>query len=205
MQVTVSPPPTAPITLTYTAGGSASAGTDYTALSGTVTVPAGAAGATIPVAIMDDNAVEGSETLILVILSLSAGEGYSLGTSVHTVTIADNDDDDVVVSISGGEDRVTEEGSFLSSDQLASRSIQMDATGTATFRVSTEDDSVYERSGAVTAVVEQGSGYQTHPAQGEATVRVEDNDRPPLVVDELRRLLRLALSHLVVSPGGSAA
>ena len=73
--VNLNPAPTSAITLSYRVGGTAASGDDYTALAGTVAVGAGASGATIPVAIADDDAVEGGETLVL---TLTAGDGYTL-------------------------------------------------------------------------------------------------------------------------------
>ena len=83
------PPPAAAITLGYTVGGTATSGSDYTALSGTVAVSAGAKTATIPVAIIDDSVEDSGET---VVLTLSAGTGYALGAEKrHTLTIVNKD------------------------------------------------------------------------------------------------------------------
>ena len=83
------PAPTSDITLGYTVGGTATSGSDYGALSGTVPVPAGDTTATIPVAIVDDSAEEDSET---VVLTLTAGTGYTLGSrSTHRLTVGAND------------------------------------------------------------------------------------------------------------------
>ncbi len=79
---------TAPLTVSYTVAGTATAGTDYTALSGTVTIPAGQTSAKIAVNVIDDNAVEGTET---VITTLSSNAAYTIGTGAATVNIADND------------------------------------------------------------------------------------------------------------------
>ncbi|MCY4173108.1 MAG: hypothetical protein OXF25_03390 [Cyanobacteria bacterium MAG CAR3_bin_5] len=46
-------------------GGAATAGTDYTALSGSVAVAAGVSSVTIPVAIIDDTVNEVSEPIVL--------------------------------------------------------------------------------------------------------------------------------------------
>ena len=87
--VNLSPVPTANTTITYTVAGTATPGTDYTTLTGTVVASASASSVNIPVAITDDSTQEGSET---VILTLAAGSGYTVGTDrVHTLTIADND------------------------------------------------------------------------------------------------------------------
>ena len=77
------------ITLAYTVTGTATSGSDYTALSGTVTVPARATTATIPVALIDNSVPESSET---VVLKLTAGSGYAVSSSgTHTLTIVDDE------------------------------------------------------------------------------------------------------------------
>src|SRR5204863_14943 len=55
----------APLTVNYTVTGTATAGSDYTALSGSVTIPGGQASATITVAVLDDFVAEGPETVIV--------------------------------------------------------------------------------------------------------------------------------------------
>ena len=87
--VTLAPAPAAALTVHYTVTGTATAGRDFTALAGSVAVSAGATRVTIPVGLIDDRMDEGAET---VILTLTDGEGYTLGeTQVHTLTITDND------------------------------------------------------------------------------------------------------------------
>jgi hypothetical protein len=49
---------TQPLTVNYTLAGTATAGSDYAALSGSVTIPAGAASATVDVAVLDDAMAE---------------------------------------------------------------------------------------------------------------------------------------------------
>ena len=89
VEVTLEEAPASDITLAYTVGGTATAGSDYTALSGTVTVAKGATTATIPVTVIDDGAHELDET---VVLTLVGGTGYKVGGSAaHTLTIAAND------------------------------------------------------------------------------------------------------------------
>ena len=89
--VTISPAPSSGFTLSYGVSGTAAAGNDFTIQnSGTVAVAAGATSASIPIAITDDDTDERDET---VVLTLTGGTGYTLGsTTVHTLTITDNDD-----------------------------------------------------------------------------------------------------------------
>jgi acetyl esterase/lipase len=64
------------LTVSYQISGTATAGPDYSSLSGTVTIPAGQASAVVNVAPVDDTVFETSET---VILTLSASADYALG------------------------------------------------------------------------------------------------------------------------------
>ncbi len=60
-----------PLTVYYKVGGKAAAGTDYTALPGSVVIPAGAASAVVTVAPLDDSAAEGDETVTVTLISKS--------------------------------------------------------------------------------------------------------------------------------------
>ncbi len=77
--------PPSPVTVGYTVGGTATAGSDFTALSGTVTVPAGERTATVPVTIPDDGVDDAGETMVL---TLAEGEGYRVGSrNTHRLNI----------------------------------------------------------------------------------------------------------------------
>ena len=77
----------APLTVRYTLGGSATNGTDYAALSGVATIPAGASATTITVVPRRDSRKEGSET---VIATLAGSTEYSVGEPASaTATISD--------------------------------------------------------------------------------------------------------------------
>lgn len=72
------------------ANGTASAGSDYTATSGTLNFANGQASATFQVPISDDAAVEGAETFTLTLASPAGGAVLGAPVMV-TVTITDND------------------------------------------------------------------------------------------------------------------
>ncbi|MBW4662233.1 MAG: VCBS repeat-containing protein [Drouetiella hepatica Uher 2000/2452] len=74
------PAPAGGITVTYSVGGSATAGSDYTALTGSITVAAGATSAAINVAPLLDNVVDPSETVV-VTLTATPTSSYTLGTT----------------------------------------------------------------------------------------------------------------------------
>ena len=72
------------VTVDYaTADGTAQAGVDYTAASGTLTFPAGASSQTVEVAVLDDAHDEGEETLTLTLSNAAGGrltDGEATGT-----------------------------------------------------------------------------------------------------------------------------
>lgn len=79
----------AALTVNYTVGGTATSGNDYTALSGSVQIPAGQASATVTVTPIDDSAVESDETITLMIASHAA---YTIGdANPGTATLASDD------------------------------------------------------------------------------------------------------------------
>ncbi|MEG4986476.1 FG-GAP-like repeat-containing protein, partial [Microcoleus sp. BR0-C5] len=85
-------------TVAYTVAGSATNGTDYTTLSGTVTIPAGQTTATINVVPTDDAIIDPNET---VIVTLTDGATYNLAASpsnTATLTIDDNDIEYAIVA-----------------------------------------------------------------------------------------------------------
>ena len=77
-----------PLSISYSVAGSATSGSDYQPLSGTVIIPVGAASACIPITPIVDRLVEGDET---VTITLNSAFGYSVdaNASVATVTIHD--------------------------------------------------------------------------------------------------------------------
>ena len=128
--------PTADLTVSYaTADGTATAGTDYTAASGTLTFSQTAAGSqTFKVSTAEDSIDEGTgETFTVTISSPSGGGGPapSLGTASVSTTITDDDDAPTGITLSAepntlGEDddattvtvTATLEGSTLPSDTV---------------------------------------------------------------------------------------
>ena len=87
------------VTVSYaTADGTAAAGEDYEAASGTLAFAAGETEKTVSVAITDDSMDEEDETLTL---TLSSPANATLGDAVATGTIADDDEPPLTASFSG--------------------------------------------------------------------------------------------------------
>lgn len=79
-----------PITVNYTVTGTATGGSDYTALTGTVVIAAGQQTALIDVSVLDDPTIEPAETVIVTLNSTNT-PGITAGGNA-TVTILDNDE-----------------------------------------------------------------------------------------------------------------
>jgi hypothetical protein len=195
----------AALTVNYGIGGSASNGVDYQTLLGSVIIPANQATATILVTPIDDNAIEGDET---VIVTLSANAGYALGAQTSaTVTIAD-DDAPVVTIVAGtadaaepataGQFTVTRSGN-MASDLVVSYTIAGTATNgvdyqtlsgsvtilatqpSATITVTPIDDSLGEGSETVILTLAANASYSMgNPSS--ATVTIVDNDGTNIAV-----------------------
>lgn len=79
------------LTVPYEIGGTASPGTHYTGLSGSVTIPKSYASATIDVQAIENDVYEGPKTVVLTLLPSGSGL-YDLGAAASaSVTVADND------------------------------------------------------------------------------------------------------------------
>ena len=88
--VTLSRAPSSTVTVDYaTADGTATAGSDYTAVSGALTFAAGETEKTVSVAVLDDAHDEGSETLTLT-LSNATGAYIEDGTATGTINNTDH-------------------------------------------------------------------------------------------------------------------
>ncbi len=90
LPVVLNAPSTEDVTVAYaTADGTARAGAgDYTRATGTVTIPAGASAATVPVTVNGDAKAEGAETFSV---GITAASGAVLGTSASLVTLLNDD------------------------------------------------------------------------------------------------------------------
>lgn len=101
----------APLTVGLTTAGTAAAGQDYAAVPATVTIPAGSASTPFVVAIQNDGAVEGTETL-QVITRPSPLHRQAAEATVAAVTIQDDENPSgrPVVSVTATDDVASEAG-----------------------------------------------------------------------------------------------
>jgi hypothetical protein len=126
-------PTTAALTVAYTISGSATNGTDYAALAGSVVIPVGAAAATITVIPVNDTLVEGDET---VLLTLSGSASYGIAApGFATVTIVDRAVVTIVATDPSASEAGLDPGAFTVSrtgPTTAPVTVNYTVTGTAT-------------------------------------------------------------------------
>ncbi|WP_229685195.1 Calx-beta domain-containing protein, partial [Pedobacter zeae] len=137
--VTLSNPSSQPTTITYTLGGTATEGSDYsTIVTKTITIPAGQTTGTITIPVLTDNIVEGTETVVATLVS-SNSPLVSITTvpadKTATINITDNTTATVTVAATkdGAEPGTAGEFTFTLSNASASDTqITYNVGGTAT-------------------------------------------------------------------------
>ncbi|MBA2482546.1 MAG: pre-peptidase C-terminal domain-containing protein [Planctomycetes bacterium] len=188
-------------TVAYSIGGSSTAGSDYTALAGSVVVPALSTSATVTVSPIDDAVYEGAET---VVVTLVAGAGYSVGSpATASVTIAD-DEAAPVASIIASDAAASETNAdvgimtiTLSRQAKAATTVAFTLGGTvspgvdiatlpssitfpplstsALLTVTPIDDAYYEGTETLTVSIGSGSGYSVG-SPSTATITLADDE-----------------------------
>ena len=104
--VEASPAPTANLDVSYTIGGTATNGTDYTMIASPVSVGTDGLGR-ITITVTDDIVDDDDETIML---TLSSGSGYTVGSSAsETVTITDDDAAPLRIRLSVSRNSVAED------------------------------------------------------------------------------------------------
>lgn len=99
-----------PVSAAYsTAAGTATAGSDFTSASGTVTFAAGQTSVTINVSTIDDTVVESAETMSVTLSAPTGGAVLGTATAIGTI----NDNDTAPANLAIGNASVTEGGSLV--------------------------------------------------------------------------------------------
>jgi hypothetical protein len=199
--VTMSPTSASNVTVNYASGNpaTATAGADYTAVSGTLTFTAGQSSKTIAVTIANDNLDEDNETATIS-LSGASGAGTSDATGLLTIT-----DDDATPTISINDQTVSEgdgtvtltvtlsavsgrdvtfayataNGTALSSsDYVAATGSKTITAGSTniTIPVSISDDSSEESYTAETVNIILSSASNATISDGSGIISITDND-----------------------------
>ena len=86
---TITPQSASSTTVNFTVGGSATSGTDYTGLTTPVVIPANTSSVVVQVLVVDDQRVEGTETVSVTIQSVTAGVLFN--ATPAQINILDND------------------------------------------------------------------------------------------------------------------
>ncbi|MFO0822025.1 MAG: Calx-beta domain-containing protein [Gemmataceae bacterium] len=188
------------LTAKYTVSGTATPGTDYTSLSGSVFFASGKSTVDVVVAVADDTTAEGTET---VELALRDNYVYTVGRpSAATVRLIDDEMPSVSVRAerNTGESAdetglfvFTREGGNLAQSLSISLSVDGDATegsdysplsrtvlfepgkSTATLAVSALEDTDFEMTEYVVVRIDEGSGHRLTPDYA-AGVAIADNE-----------------------------
>ncbi|MYD98812.1 MAG: hypothetical protein F4X98_15695, partial [Gammaproteobacteria bacterium] len=107
-------------------------------------------------------------------VSITGGSGITEGgTATFTITASPSPTSPITVNV----------GVSQSGDFGASGAATVVVSGaTASYTISTTDDSADEADGSVTATLQSGQGYTVSSSQGAATVNVADNDVPEVSI-----------------------
>jgi hypothetical protein len=200
---------TSALTANYIMGGTATNGTDYNGLTGTVTFAAGSSTATVNLTPIDDTLFEGNETAIL---TLAANSNYAIGANnTATVTIADNDKPTITIAatdanatetltgqpVNPGSYTITRTGAtnlpltvyYTVSGTATNGTDYNNLTGTVTFAAGSStavinlnvlDDTLIENNETVILTLAANSNYAIG-ANNTATVTIADNDLLPTI------------------------
>ncbi|MEI6429343.1 MAG: Calx-beta domain-containing protein, partial [Pseudanabaena sp. ELA607] len=99
-----------PLVVSYTVSGTAANGTDYSNLPLTITIPANASSVTLPITVIDDSVVEGTESVqIKLVPSTTAPSSYVVNSTQAnaSLNISDNDGISYTVGVQSGADILT--------------------------------------------------------------------------------------------------
>ena len=100
--VSMTNPSDSPTVIAYTVIGSATSGTDFSPLPGTITLPAGATSGTINLNVINDAIVESNENVTITLTSITSGDAsISIDPANATDSATITDDDTAEWSISG--------------------------------------------------------------------------------------------------------
>ena len=227
--VTLAPAATLPVTVDWkTADGTATAGTDYTAGSGSLTFGIGEYSKTFTVTVAGDEVDEPNETFTV---TLSNESGATLGKATGTGTITDDDLPLVTVAaeaatVTEGADAVfvltrvgdlsaaldvtfavADTGPVLSDGPPTEATFNANAD-TVRVTLATEDDEVDEPAAVLTLTLFDGADHDLGtPSEAEVTVEDNDDDPPNRVnrVEEPDVVVTVAPVQATVREGEDAA
>ncbi|PPU76661.1 putative Ig domain-containing protein [Xanthomonas cucurbitae] len=210
--VTLSQAPTSPVSIGFVTGGSATSGTDYTAVNSSLVIAAGQTTGTITIVPSPDTTAEPDET---VTITLDNGSGYLVGAPASATGTIANDDQPALsindVSLSEGNagttnatftvslsqpagaggvtfDIATANGTATAGvDYVASSATAQtipNGSSSATFTVLVNGDTLNEPNETFLVNVSNVAGASVTDAQGVGTI-VNDDALPALSIDDV--------------------
>lgn len=192
--VTATPTPQALVEVNYASGnGSASAGSDYTAVNGTLSFASGVASRVIRVVVATDRVVEANETLNMTLSQPSANARIGVASAIGTI----NNDDSAVLSIN---DAAVVEGNSGTTAITFSATLSNPVQGIVSARVNTANGNNLDPARNATlanndyqAVVDGNVSFGSGLTLRTTSVQVVGDTTP-----EASEFLRLLLSNLSV-------
>lgn len=188
------------VSVSYVITGSAIPGSDYVALTGSTTIPAGQNSVDLSISVVDDLVVESTED---VTLTLTSAAGYNVDPLKATASVQILDNEPVVqISANGNLSEpstnatitVSYPGSSLNRSINIPYVISGSATqsvdfsglsgsftipagaNSATFTISVIDDVIAEGSESITLTLRSGINYSIDPVKGFVTVQTADDE-----------------------------
>ncbi|MCE9545409.1 MAG: cellulose binding domain-containing protein, partial [Planctomycetia bacterium] len=178
--VTLSAPASGPVTVAYeTANGTATAGSDYTAKTGTLTFAAGETTKTIDVVIVGDTQVETNETFVV---RLTSATGATIATPQATGTIVNDDQPPPLPTLLIGNATVTE-GNSGTVNMTYTVTLSQASSSPVTVKYATADGTALAgsdynaASGTLTFAVGETSKIITVAVRGDTLVEGAENFR----------------------------
>lgn len=194
---------TGSVAVKYTISGTATSGVDFTARTGTVSVPVNGT-ATVSVPVINDGEAEEVET---VVLTLTPDAAYGLFNDTSAIVRIRDDEAPVMVAVSAWQTSPAEPGStsrfYLSRNTTAGAlAVSYAMSGTATngtdyatlsgtavipdgaagvdVTVTPTDDGEVEGTESIVMTLSPGAGYSIEVPQG--TLQLGDNETPPITL-----------------------
>ena len=184
--------------------GTTAQATDYT-VAASISIPNNSAVGTTPFAVIDDNLVEGTETVVIELGTLPEGTIAGSNNQV-TLTINDKPEISIVsrsnVAVTEGTDAVftvtatpaptsslivnltvaeAAGSNFVTSGNKGSnKTVTIPMSGSVTYAVATVDDGIDEPNGSVMVTITDGSDY-TVGSTSSARVTINDDDTVPVI------------------------
>ena len=158
--ISITSPSAIDTVISYTVSGDATAGDDFTPVSGTATILAGQTSTTIDVSVIDDAILEDNEEVTVTLDAITAGDPDISISLVNSASVTIADDDSTTITITANDDSAaepTDNGQFTVSlgavsdtDTVVSYTIGGDAT---------EGDDFTSLTGTVTILAGQTTAH----------------------------------------------